>query len=130
MVSFQNLQNEEEESETNTGDTEDENLIQSRFNFADKMKEKNLPAALATSVSISLLVAACFDPAVISLHGVDPEKFDLSFIGLSNVWSNELYLNDSISKGNIIKSIKIGRGNLSTKKNRSADRFFIPELFI
>ncbi len=29
------------------------------------MKEKNLPAALATSVSISLLVAACFDPAVI-----------------------------------------------------------------
>jgi hypothetical protein len=28
MVSFQNLQNEEEESETNTGDTEDENLIQ------------------------------------------------------------------------------------------------------
>ena len=80
MVSFQNLQNEEEESETNTGDTEDENLIQvlyefslklinqffqSRFNFADKMKEKNLPAALATSVSISLLVAACFDPAVI-----------------------------------------------------------------
>jgi len=98
MVSFQNLQNEEEESETNTGDTEDENLIQSRFNFADKMKEKNLPAALATSVSISLLVAACFDPAVISLHGVDPEKFDLSFIGLSNVWSNELYLNDSISK--------------------------------
>ena len=28
MVSFQNLHNEEEESETNTGDTEDENLIQ------------------------------------------------------------------------------------------------------
>lgn len=89
MVSFQNFQN-EDESETNTGDTEDESLIQSRFNFAEKMKEKNLPAALATSVSISFLVAACFDPAVVSLHGVNPEQCSTSYIGLTNVWSNTL----------------------------------------
>ena len=35
------------------------------FNLIDKMKEKNLPAAFATSVAISLFIAACVDPCIL-----------------------------------------------------------------
>lgn len=54
------------------------------------MKEKNLPAALATSVSVSLFVAACVDPSVLRVHGVEPAFCPSTYIGLSNVFSGSL----------------------------------------
>ena len=76
------------------------------------MREKNLPAALATSVTVSLFVAACVDPSVLRsekrsleasaddqvnlptyfkkflfrIHGVEPKVCPNNYIGLSSIF--------------------------------------------
>jgi len=90
MVSL-NVQNQtEEESDAQTGDNEESTSQSNRWSFSERMKEKNLPAALATSVSVSLFVAACVDPSVLRIHGVDHNVCPCTYIGLSNVFLGSL----------------------------------------
>jgi len=59
------------------------------FNLIDKMKEKNLPAAFATSVAISLFIAACVDPCILSINGVSEKGCASPCVGLFSKSSTE-----------------------------------------
>merc|ERR1712134_75653 len=88
MVSLNFSQNQSEgDPDLSTTENEDANTTQSRGpTLAERMREKNLPAALATSVSVSLFVAACVDPSVLRIHGVEPKVCPNNYIGLSSIF--------------------------------------------
>jgi len=84
MVSSSSIQQEQDNISQNQIIVHNETEIpnQTSLNIMEKMKEKNLPAAFATSVAISLFIAACVDPCILSINGVAEEGCASPCVGL------------------------------------------------
>jgi len=91
MVSSRSIQQQTEGENSNQIVVNNEAQSQSALpaTFADKMNEKNIAAAFATSLSISLFIAAFVDPCILSIYGVSDEGCSTSCIGFFSRSSRE-----------------------------------------
>jgi len=82
MVSSRSIQQQTEGESTNQIVVNNENQNQGvTQSFVDSMKEKNIAAAFATSLSISLFIAAFVDPCILSIYGVSQDGCPVNCIG-------------------------------------------------